>query len=492
MALLRAGHRDRRRCAGRRSSRRSASSSPRTASTSLALAAPGGLPGGDRARAACSTSSLVVAVAAAFSAKIHEQLGTGDTEPAAGSCVTEPLDHRRAWRCPLAAAAGALLARTPRQADAVNVAARAGHRRRWRSALAIARSRARQRRARGGWYVLDAARRRVPRRDRRRRAAQRARVARASSPAPGAAGSRARARAALLLRRVPLVLGGAARVPLVDNLAIAWLLIEATTGASALLVAFSGRRSALEAGWKYLVLTTLGLAVALLGHRRALRARAGTAGAPRRRWTGTRSPPPRRGCPQDAALLAFVLILAGLATKVGWAPVHNWLPDAHSEAPPPVSALLSAALLPTVVLVAWRVLATLAAGADAAARAAPVPRLRAGVAGVAVPFLWRAAAVEAAAGLLEPGAHGRARARHRLRRPLATAGVVVHVAGPRARQVARVLRGHAAAAPRSQTRAAGAARASPRASRGVRDRGRRQPRRARRRCRRRRCSSASC
>ena len=53
--------------------------------------------------------------------------------------------------------------------------------------------------------------------------------------------------------------------------------------------------------------------------------------------------------------MAFVLILAGLATKIGWAPVHNWLPDAHSEAPAPVSALLSAALLPTVVLVAWRV-----------------------------------------------------------------------------------------------------------------------------------------
>jgi hydrogenase-4 component F len=49
-----------------------------------------------------------------------------------------------------------------------------------------------------------------------------------------------------------------------------------------------------------------------------------------------------------------VLILVGLAGKVGWAPVHQWLPDAHSEAPAPVSALLSASLLPTVMLVAWR------------------------------------------------------------------------------------------------------------------------------------------
>ena len=56
----------------------------------------------------------------------------------------------------------------------------------------------------------------------------------------------------------------------------------------------------------------------------------------------------------------MVLILAGLAAKIGWAPVHNWLPDAHSEGPPPVSAMLSAALLPTVMLVSWRLLPPLA------------------------------------------------------------------------------------------------------------------------------------
>ena len=54
-------------------------------------------------------------------------------------------------------------------------------------------------------------------------------------------------------------------LPLAANLVLAWLLIEATTAASALLVAFSGKRSALEAGWKYLLLTTLGLSVALFG-----------------------------------------------------------------------------------------------------------------------------------------------------------------------------------------------------------------------------------
>ena len=129
---------------------------------------------------------------------------------------------------------------------------------------------------------------------------------------------------------------------------VVWLVVEATTAASALLVAFTGRREALEAGWKYLVLTTLGLSVALLG----IVVLAIGAGGPRphraarARLARARGRRPRSA--HEATLVAFVLIIAGLATKIGWAPVHNWLPDAHSEAPAPISALLSAALLPTV------------------------------------------------------------------------------------------------------------------------------------------------
>src|SRR5439155_24605894 len=81
---------------------------------------------------------------------------------------------------------------------------------------------------------------------------------------------------------------------------------------------------------------------------------------------------------------------AGLATKIGWAPVHNWLPDAHSEAPAPVSAMLSAALLPTVALVAWRVKNVL--GAAVGVESARALFLGFGLASllVAIPFLWRA------------------------------------------------------------------------------------------------------
>ena len=130
----------------------------------------------------------------------------------------------------------------------------------------------------------------------------------------------------------------------------AWLLVEATTAASALLVGFSGKPRALEAGWKYLILTSLGLGVALLGIvLLAAGIPGGGLGALSWRALAHATRPAA-----STALVAYLLLLAGLAAKIGWAPVHNWLPDAHSEAPPPVSALLSAALLPAVLLVAWR------------------------------------------------------------------------------------------------------------------------------------------
>jgi hydrogenase-4 component F len=177
-------------------------------------------------------------------------------------------------------------------------------------------------------------------------------------------------------------------IPLVGNLGVAWLLVEATTAASALLVAYSGRRSALEAGWKYLVLTTAGLTVALLGIV-VLFVAATPEGGDFATLDWVRLPEAVAGLEHGTAVVAFALVIVGLAAKIGWAPVHNWLPDAHSEAPPPVSALLSAALLPTVMLVAWRL-------KDAfdpvlGERTARTLFIGFGLASlaVAVPFLWR-------------------------------------------------------------------------------------------------------
>jgi hydrogenase-4 component F len=173
-------------------------------------------------------------------------------------------------------------------------------------------------------------------------------------------------------------------VPLAGNLGAAWIAIEATTAASALLVGFSGKPRALEAGWKYLILTSLGLGVALLGIV-VVAGAGGGASLDALAWRTL----PHLDLAHEPAVVGYVLIIAGLAAKAGWAPVHNWLPDAHSEAPPPVSALLSAALLPAVVLVAWRTQQALspAVGVETA-RGVLVAFGLASLA-IAIPFLWR-------------------------------------------------------------------------------------------------------
>ncbi|WP_217914667.1 proton-conducting transporter membrane subunit [Miltoncostaea marina] len=216
-------------------------------------------------------------------------------------------------------------------------------------------------------------------------------------------------------------------VPIVDDLAVAWVLIEATTAASALLVAVSGTRRAIEAGWKYLVLTTLGLAVALFGIV-VLSAAAGEGAAlSSLGWAELEGAAPRLD--GDAALAAFVLIVAGLAAKAGWAPVHNWLPDAHGEAPPPVSALLSAALLPTVALVAWR----LSIALEPALGPRPAQALFVGLGlvslAVAVPFLWRPLPWKRLLAYSSLEHMGVIALAIGIGHPLATAGALLHVAG---------------------------------------------------------------
>ena len=216
-------------------------------------------------------------------------------------------------------------------------------------------------------------------------------------------------------------------VPLAANLGAAWLLVEATTAASALLVAFSGKPRALEAAWKYLVLTSLGLGVALLGVV-VLQVAQHRAGGP----SGSRTPastPPRRGLDREVTLVAYLLLLAGLAAKIGWAPVHNWLPDAHSEAPPPVSALLSAALLPAVLLVAWRVQQALAAGVGDAATPPGLRFFGLASLAVAVPFLWRPLAWKRLLAYSSLEHMGVIALGIGFGNPLALAGVMVHVAG---------------------------------------------------------------
>lgn len=217
-------------------------------------------------------------------------------------------------------------------------------------------------------------------------------------------------------------------IPLVGNLGLAWLLVEASTAASALLVAHGRTRHALEAGWKYLVLTTIGLIVALLGIVMLFTAAAPDGGSLSiLDWESLeRAAPVLR---EEATLVAFLLLLAGLATKIGWAPVHNWLPDAHSEAPAPVSALLSAALLPTIILVAWRIKAALAPAVGA--ETARGVFLAFGIASlaIAIPFLWRPLPWKRLLAYSSLEHMGVIALGIGFGHPLAIAGVVLHVAG---------------------------------------------------------------
>ena len=111
-------------------------------------------------------------------------------------------------------------------------------------------------------------------------------------------------------------------VPLADDLGLAWILLEASTAASALLIAFTGKASAVEAGWKYLVLTSLGLAFTLFGIVILSVQMADEAGGSiDLGWDRIGAAAP--GLSGAAIVTAYVLMLAGLATKGGWAPVHN-------------------------------------------------------------------------------------------------------------------------------------------------------------------------
>jgi len=132
--------------------------------------------------------------------------------------------------------------------------------------------------------------------------------------------------------------------PLVDGLALLWVAIEVTTVVSALMVAVDRTKPAAEAAWKYLLIASAGLGIGLFATIIIYHAGTSVYGLS---YDLTLSQMITAGPPLDphATRLAFVLAVLGYGTKVGLAPVHTWLPDAHTEAPTPISAMLSGALL---------------------------------------------------------------------------------------------------------------------------------------------------
>ncbi len=137
--------------------------------------------------------------------------------------------------------------------------------------------------------------------------------------------------------------------PLMSSLALLWIAVEVTTIISALLVAIEALLTddgdgAAEAAWKYVLIASAGLGLALLGTVFAYYAGSQVLGE---HYNLAIQPLIQAGArlPHTPVRLAFLLALLGYGTKVGLFPVHTWLPDAHSEAPTPVSALLSGSLL---------------------------------------------------------------------------------------------------------------------------------------------------
>lgn len=166
---------------------------------------------------------------------------------------------------------------------------------------------------------------------------------------------------------VPCLLWFLAAMTLVcitQNLAIQWAAIEATTLASAPLVYFYKRKEALEAAWKYLLICSVGIAVALLGifFLGIGASTAKSSGASLQLQELLRSGP---GMSHTWLRAAFVLALVGYGTKMGLAPLHTWLPDTHSQAPSPVSALLSGSLLNCALLSILRFYQVCLANGDA-------------------------------------------------------------------------------------------------------------------------------
>jgi hydrogenase-4 component F len=128
-----------------------------------------------------------------------------------------------------------------------------------------------------------------------------------------------------------------------NNLGLMWVAVEGTTLATVFLVNLHNTRTSVEAAYKYLILSSMGIALAFIGT--ALMYSTGSAQAGERAvdWTVLREA--ASSLNPQVVRLAFVFILIGYGTKAGLAPMHTWLPDAHSEAPAPISALMSGVLL---------------------------------------------------------------------------------------------------------------------------------------------------
>ena len=130
-----------------------------------------------------------------------------------------------------------------------------------------------------------------------------------------------------------------------NNMGFLWIGSEATTLATAFLVAFYNREASIEAAWKYVIICSVGIALALFGiiltYYSALHVLPASGSA--LNWSSLMQV--ARRLDPGVLKLAFIFLLVGFGTKAGLAPMHTWKPDAYGEAPAPISALMAAGLV---------------------------------------------------------------------------------------------------------------------------------------------------
>ncbi|MDD5634477.1 MAG: hydrogenase 4 subunit F, partial [Candidatus Omnitrophica bacterium] len=136
-------------------------------------------------------------------------------------------------------------------------------------------------------------------------------------------------------------------VPSVNNLGMLWVAIEMTTLISAFLVGFYKNKKSVEAAWKYIIICSVGIIFALLGTILFSYAFSLLGGVKSLNWSDMIASAAQLD--KNIVKTAFIFILVGYGTKAGLAPMHTWLPDAHSQAVAPISALLSGVLLKTAI-----------------------------------------------------------------------------------------------------------------------------------------------
>lgn len=131
---------------------------------------------------------------------------------------------------------------------------------------------------------------------------------------------------------------------LANSVGVQWVAIEATTLATTFLIAFWRRRESLEAGWKYLILCSVGISLALFGVVLLYYSSLHVLSDAGQALNVTQLLPVADRLNPHVLKLAFIFILVGYGTKVGLVPMHTWLPDAYTEAPAPVVAMLAGVL----------------------------------------------------------------------------------------------------------------------------------------------------